>query len=60
MRIGRISEDDTCQVEDDQETMAMFSRGTKGACTTCEKSGQKSERCRIVIGYPGGHPKANQ
>lgn len=48
------------QVKDDQETLAMFSKGNGGACTTCGKSQRTSGRCWSVVGYLSGYPNANK
>lgn len=47
-------------IKEEPETLAMFSKGTGGACTACGKPGHTREKCWSVIGYPSWHDKAKQ
>lgn len=44
-------------VKEEKETLAMFSKGTGGVCSACNKVGHTREKCWTIVGYPVGHPR---
>ncbi|XP_048497923.1 uncharacterized protein LOC125496492 [Beta vulgaris subsp. vulgaris] len=44
-------------VKEENEVMAMYSKGREGGCSVCGKPGHNKDVCWFAVGFPHWHPK---